>query len=155
MRSPTSACFVLTLLIMLSKMRVPGATLTLPGAGSVRCFNPSDDWADVEPEGKDGFCGGAIGSWARIDVATKHEQKRPFNMRNFLSSSLMPFEQSRQSPDLAIFVLASVCWDRTVLTSFLAFLSTVLIGSLGSSPMLIHLHCSGTVPTEALWTSKQ
>src|SRR4051812_33029089 len=84
MRSPTSACFVLTLLIMLSRMRVPGATLTLPGAGSVRCFNASDDWADVEPEGNDGFCGGAGGSWARIDVASKHEQKRPFSMRNFL-----------------------------------------------------------------------
>jgi hypothetical protein len=65
---------VLTLLIMLSRIRVPGATLKLPGAGSDRCLSVSGIWAEFG--GVDGFC-------AQIAVASNGSTKL-FSMRIFL-----------------------------------------------------------------------
>src|SRR5947209_7395107 len=93
---------------MLSRIRVPGATLKLPGVGSVRCLSVSGVWAELE--GVDGFC-------AQIAV-TSNGSAKLFSMRIFLSSSLMRFKELGRT--------SLVCWFRSIAFGTIANLSNVL-----------------------------
>src|SRR3982751_1235606 len=64
MRSPTAACFVLTLLIMFSRICVPGATLSPSADGSIfgRCFSPSDGTVGVAGVASGAGAAGVLGA---------------------------------------------------------------------------------------------